>query len=216
MGGTGSNHAQQIQMLNSTNRNWQIASGWASANDLDFTPSTSGGGTTFSNYVLRLEGDTGNAIFSGALSKGSGSFRIAHPLPELNETHNLVHSFIEGPQADLIYRGKVKLVKGKAEINIDESSDMTEGTFEVLCGDVQCFTTNETDWCPIKGSVKGNILKIVAKDKDCKDTISWMVIGERKDQHILETDWTDDEGHVIVEPLKPVEAEDEPVVGLEA
>ena len=134
---------------------------------------------------------------------------VHHPLPALNETHNLVYSFTESPQADLIHRGKVALVNGVAEVNIDVASKTTEGTFVLLCGDVQCFTTNETDWCPIRGSVSGNILTIVAQDNTCTDTISWMVIGERKDQHMLDTDWTDDEGHVINEPLKPVEDNEE-------
>ena len=146
---------------------------------------------------------------AGALSKGSGSFRIPHPLPSLNETHNLVYSFTESPQADLIHRGKVALVNGVAEVNIDVASKTTEGTFVLLCGDVQCFTTNETDWCPIRGSVSGNILTIEAQNNTCTDTISWMVIGERKDQHMLDTEWTDDEGHVINEPLKPVEDNEE-------
>ena len=145
-----------------------------------------------------------NANFSvtGSLSKGSGSFRISHPLPTLNETHNLVHSFIEGPQADLIYRGQVALVAGKATVNIDTAATMTEGTFELLCRDVQCFTSNETDWNHVRGSVVGNILTIECQDIASIATISWMVIGERKDQHMLDTEWTDDDGKVIVEPLK--------------
>jgi len=150
---------------------------------------------------------TGGALaVGGALSKASGSFRIEHPLPSKSATHQLVHSFIEGPKADLIYRGKVALVNGKASVNIDAAATMTEGTFEVLCRDVQCFTTNETGWTAVRGKVSGNILTIEAKDADCADDISWMVIGERKDQHMMETDWTDDNGRVIVEPLKPVAA----------
>ena len=148
---------------------------------------------------------TGALSCTGALSKGSGSFRIEHPLPEKSATHQLVHSFIEGPQADLIYRGKVVLVDGKASVNIDTAATMTEGTFEVLCRDVQCFTTNETGWTAVRGKVTGNILTIEAKDADCADEISWMVIGERQDPHMMETDWTDDDGKVIVEPLKPVQ-----------
>jgi hypothetical protein len=31
-----------------------------------------------------------------------------------------------------------------------------------------------------------------------------MAIGERQDQHMYDTDWTDENGKVIVEPLKPV------------
>jgi hypothetical protein len=149
---------------------------------------------------------TGTAVtIPGSLSKGSGSFRIDHPLPALEETHQLVHSFIEGPQADLIYRGVATLVAGKATINIDTASGMTEGTFEVLCREVQCFTTNESDWVAVRGKVVGNILTIEAQDATATSTISWMVIGERKDKHMLETEWTDENGKVIVEPLKPVE-----------
>ena len=150
---------------------------------------------------------TGSLSCTGALSKGSGSFRISHPLPELSETHQLVHSFIEGPKADLIYRGKVNLVNGAATVNIDEVSGMTDGTFSALCRDVQCFTTNESDWTPVRGSVAGNVLTIEAQDNTSTSSVSWMVIGERKDQHMYETDWTDDNGRVIVEPLKPVVVE---------
>jgi hypothetical protein len=147
---------------------------------------------------------TGALSCTGALSKGSGSFRIEHPLPEKSTTHQLVHSFIEGPQADLIYRGKVTLVNGVASVNIDTSATMTEGTFEALCREVQCFTTNESGWTAIRGKVTGNILTIQAQDSTCTDEISWMVIGERQDKHMMDTEWTDENGKVIVEPLKPI------------
>ena len=145
---------------------------------------------------------TGDAIFAGSVSKGSGSFRIDHPLKP--ETHQLVHSFVEGPQADNIYRGKVELVDGAATVNIDTVAGMTEGTFAALNREIQCFTTNETGWTAIKGSVTGNLLTIVAQDNTCTDTISWLVIGERKDQHMYDTGWTDENGKVIVEPEKVV------------
>jgi hypothetical protein len=151
----------------------------------------------------------GSVSVAGALSKGSGSFRIDHPLPEKTDTHQLVHSFIEGPQADLIYRGHISLQNGSATVNIDQTARMTEGTFEALCRNVCCFTTNESDWTPVRGSVSGNILTIEAQDSTSTAEICWMVIGERKDQHMLETDWTDEDGRVITEPLKepaPVEA----------
>ena len=147
---------------------------------------------------------TGALSCTGALSKGSGSFRVDHPLPELTATRQLVHSFIEGPKADLIYRGKVALVDGQATVNIDNAATMTEGTFEVLCRDVQCFTTNESDWICVRGKVIGNILTIEAEDVAATSVVSWMVIGERQDPHIMETEWTDENGRVIVEPLKPV------------
>ena len=139
---------------------------------------------------------------SGAVSKSSGTFRIEHPLPAKAPTHDLVHSFIEGPNADLIYRGKVTLVNGKANVNIDTEARMTEGTFVLLCRNIQCFTTNESDWTAIRGSVQGNILAIEAQDATSTAEISWMVIGERQDKHMYDTDWTDENGRPIIEPLK--------------
>jgi hypothetical protein len=166
------------------------------------------------NDTLRWWGDgaqnmsldnSGNLTVAGALSKGSGSFKIDHPLPAKTETHNLVHSFIEGPQADNIYRGKVTLVDGSATVNIDTVSGMSEGTYVLLNTNTQCFTSNESGWTAVKGSVAGNILTIEAQES-CSDTISWMVVGERHDQHMLDTEWTDENGKVIVEPLKELES----------
>lgn len=136
------------------------------------------------------------------LSKTSGSFKIDHPLPEMNETHHLVHSFIEGPQADNIYRGRVVLVGGKAVVNLDTVSGMTDGTFSALNRDVQCFTSNETSWSSVRGSVAGNVLTIECEDATSTATISWLVIGERKDLAMIDADWTDENGRVIVEPEK--------------
>jgi hypothetical protein len=157
------------------------------------------------SFFSTTGGQTASLSCTGALSKGSGSFKIDHPLESKKDTHHLVHSFIEGPQADLIYRGKVDLVGGTATINIDTAANITDGTFVLLNREVQCFTTNETGWTAIKGSVSGNILTITAQDNTCTDTISWMVIGERKDPHMYGIDWTDNDGKVITEPLKPEE-----------
>jgi hypothetical protein len=164
---------------------------------------------TTSTYDFRITGANGNIntranlSVGGALSKASGSFRIDHPLPSLNETHHLVHSFVEAPQADLYYRGKVALVNGRATVNIDQVAGMTEGTFVLLNREVQCFTSNETDWDAVRGSVSGNILTIECQNQSSTATVSWMVVGERKDKHMYDTDWTDVNGKVIVEPLKP-------------
>jgi len=175
-----------------------------------------GAGSSGPALVVRQDG-TGNAItvdsvadgltvfsvsYNGALSKASGSFKIDHPLEAKTDTHHLVHSFVEAPQADNIYRGKVDLVAGSATANIDTVAGMTEGTFVALNREVQCFTTNESNWDAVKGSVSGNILTIESENSESTATISWLVIGERKDQHMYDTDWTDENGKVIVEPIK--------------
>jgi len=156
-------------------------------------------------YGLILQPLGGSVTVTGALSKGSGTFRIDHPLESKKDTHHLIHSFVEGPRADLIYRGKVTLVNGTATINIDTFTGMTEGTFTVLNRDIQCFTTNESGWDLVKGKVEGNILTITSQNTESTDEISWMVVGERQDKHIKETDWTDENGKPILEPLKSTE-----------
>ena len=128
---------------------------------------------------LRFE--AGEIRAQGSFSKLSGSFRIPHVLTGLTTTTDLIHSFVEGPQADNLYRGRTTLVAGISTVNIDTINNMTEGTFVNLNRDVQCFTTNETGWTAVKGSVTDNLLTINAQDNTCTDTISWMVIGERWD-----------------------------------
>jgi hypothetical protein len=115
----------------------------------------------------------------------------------------LYHSFIEGPKADLIYRGKVNLVNGTASVNIDEVSTMTEGTFELLTRDAQCFVNNLSGWDLVKGNITGNILTITSQNIESTDEISWMVVAERNDEWFRESEMTDDNGNTIVEKLKP-------------
>jgi hypothetical protein len=162
---------------------------------------TNTGGGAFGNRMIIY--NSGAVAIQGALSKGSGTFKIDHPLESKKDTNYLVHSFVEGPRADLIYRGKITLVNGAATLNIDETVGMTEGTFAALNRDVQCFTTNETGWDAVKGKVEGNILTITSQNTESTDEISWMVIGERQDEHIKNTEWTDENGRPILEPLKP-------------
>ena len=157
-----------------------------------------------SSAVILNVGNGNNGVnVPHSLSKGGGSFRIRHPHPSKKYTHDLQHSFIEGPQCDNIYRGKISLTSGSATVNLDTVSNMTDGTFVLLNREVQCFTSNETGWGAVKGSVSGNILTITAQDNSSTDTISWMVIGERQDDKIksIDMDITDADGKLITEPL---------------
>ena len=140
----------------------------------------------------------------GSLSKGSGSFNIRHPHPSKEDTHRLVHSFVESPGADLIYRSTVTLVDGQATVDLDEAAGMTSGTWVLLCRDEQVYTSNETGWHHVRGSVSGSTLTIDCEE-ECDDTVSWMVVASRKDQHMYDTEWTDEDGYPIIEPLKPAD-----------
>ena len=164
---------------------------------------------------LRIGDATGASYkldVNGSLNKTSGTFSIDHPLPSMTDTHKLVHSFVEGPRADLIYRGSAVLDAGTAEVDLDEAAGMTSGTWVLLCRDEQCYTTNETGWHHVRGSVSGSTLTIDCEEV-CNDTVSWMVVACRKDQHMYDTDtlWTDDDGYPIIEPLKPLPNPDPPL-----
>ena len=139
---------------------------------------------------------------NGSLSKNSGSFKIDHPLPTLTETHHLVHSFVEAPDASNLYAGMVDLFGGAATVNIDTAHGMTEGTFEALNTVQSWSSSNESGYAPVKSSLSGNLLTIECQDTTSNDTVYYEVRGIRKDQHMIETDWTDENGRVITEPLK--------------
>ena len=143
---------------------------------------------------------SGNLAVAGSLSKGSGSFDIPHPVLE---DKRLRHSFIEGPYADLIYRGTVTLGAEPVTICMDEQYGMAEGTWKAL---------NTNPWSIVSASGK-----LVEWSLDeCKLTITgdegtvcqWMVIGERKDQHMIDTDSTDNDGRLILEYTPTAEPED--------
>ena len=144
--------------------------------------------------------DNGAVQVTGAFSKGSGSFEIPHPLESKKDTHLLRHSFVEGPQCDNIYRGTIELVNGTATVDLDAKFTMTNGTFVALNRNVQVFTTNESDWDNVKGSVVGNTLTITCQNSSSNATVSWLVVGERQDDNIKSSTITNNDGKLILEP----------------
>ncbi len=145
----------------------------------------------------------GNFHINGTLSKSAGAFLIDHPL---DETKNLWHGFIEGPEFGLLYRGKIKLVNGKAIINIDQACRMSPGVFESIATNPTVFLQNSTGFTAIRpGEIVGAEFEIMAEDPACGDEVSWMVCAERKDKYIMESKHTHEDGRLILEPLKEVE-----------
>lgn len=157
-------------------------------------------GTLIANISATIDG---NVSISGSLSKGSGTFLIDHPLDPDNK--DLVHGFVESPKYELIYRGKVQLVDGVAEVDIDAMCDMSEGTFEALTQNAEvtslCNLTGFTRVKPTK--IIDGKFTIVAEEK-VSDEISWVVMAERADYFIVNGDrWTDEKGRLIPEHNKP-------------
>ena len=146
-----------------------------------------GGGDLFHSIVLR-----GDVSCSGALSKGSGSFDIPHPTK--GGDWRLRHSFIEGPTADNIYRGTVTISGSSATVDLDTASNMTDGTWEALNTNVWSMvgsSGNAVTW-----SLSGKTLTISGPDGA---VCNWMVIGERKDQAIIDSSLTDTNGKLVTE-----------------
>lgn len=141
------------------------------------------------------------SLSAGSLSKGSGTFDIPHPvLPN----KRLVHSFIEGPRADLIYRGKTHVVNGVAIVDLNKECTgnglgMTDGTFEALCRDPQVFLQNNQSWDRVRGYVNGCMLMIESENADASFEVDWMVVAERKDPTIIDWDKTDPNGYLVLE-----------------
>jgi hypothetical protein len=116
----------------------------------------------------------------------------------------LVHSFIEGPRCDLIYRGTKQLINGTITIDINKectynpNGAMDDGTFEALCANAECFLQNKSSFARVMGTISGCILTITCENAS-NDTIVWMVIAERKDSFIKKWNRTDDNGFLITQ-----------------
>jgi hypothetical protein len=128
------------------------------------------------NLIFRNSGATtiltlnssGSVSASGDLNvSGTKNFKIPHPHPSKTETHNLVHSAVEAPAADLLYRGTVTMPSSTTTtVDMDSHAGMTAGTFELLTKNVQVFTKNESSWTLVRGSLSGATLHLIPLNKD--------------------------------------------------
>jgi hypothetical protein len=148
-----------------------------------------------------------SVYIAGALSKSSGAFDIEHPLyPDTNK--RLVHSFVEGPRCDLIYRGKTTLVNGTASVDINKECThspecaMDDGTFEALCANPQIFLQNNQSFDRVRGTIAGCILTITCENPVSNMVIEWMVVAERADSFIKQWDRTNPDGYLITQYTK--------------
>lgn len=153
-------------------------------------------------------GSLGNFFVNGTLSKGAGTFLIDHPLDPLNK--DLLHAFIEGPRNGLMYWGKVKLVDGRATIDIDRDSNsdhpMTSGTFAALTINATVHALQNLDgFARLKpGPIVGATFEIICEDEACTDEVSWLVMAERNDAFVRSSldPNTDDNGRFVPERMK--------------
>jgi hypothetical protein len=167
-----------------------------------------GGGGSFitllrnGNMGIGTGSPTSTLQINGSLAKSSGTFDIKHPI---NSNKRLVHSFIEGPRCDLIYRGTVNLVNGQAIVNLDtdcvQDSDcgMENGTFEALCRNPVKYLHNNNSFNRVRGIIDKNILTIICEDNTSTESIDWLVVAERKDSDIYQWNRTNQNGYLQTE-----------------
>jgi trimeric autotransporter adhesin len=119
---------------------------------------------------------SGNLSVTGNLTKGSGSFKIDHPLDPANKY--LSHSFVESPDMMNIYNGLVVLdTKG-------ESSVILPDYFQSLNSDFRYQLTAIGAPGPnlyVAEEISGNHFKIAGGKPGAK--VSWQVTGIRQDAY---------------------------------
>jgi hypothetical protein len=115
----------------------------------------------------------GNVQVTGQLTKGSGSFKIDHPLDPSNKY--LEHSFVESPDMMNIYNGNAVLdSKGEAVVDMP-------AWFETLNQDFRYQLTCIGGFAPvyISGKISNNRFKISGGTPGLE--VSWQVTGVRHD-----------------------------------
>ena len=141
------------------------------------------------NKVWSFGGDDGGLNVPGPVSKASGTWKIDHPLDPANKI--LRHGFVEAPEYVNIYRGVVRLVNGKATVNIDEYFGMMFGTFWAVNTDIMVSALQNQEGGTVvwpEGKMTGATLNITCADEACNDEIAWMVTGRRRDPYVLLVD----------------------------
>ena len=128
----------------------------------------------YTGYAKRMTiFSSGNVQIVGMLTKGSGSFKIDHPLDPENKY--LYHSFVESPDMKNIYDGVAILdVNGQAIVELPE-------WFEALNQDFRYQLTCMHGFAPvyIDEEISGNRFKIAGGKPGMK--VSWQVTGIRHD-----------------------------------
>lgn len=155
------------------------------------------------NVGVGTTNPTSKLQVNGSLAKVSGTFDIPHPTLS---NKRLVHSFIEGPRCDLIYRGKVQLQNGVAKVDLDKdcvhdanTCAMTPGTFSALCTNPQFFLQNTNGFDKVIGNINEKFLIIQSENSESSNVISWMVVAERHDKNIKSWERTNDAGYLMTE-----------------
>ncbi len=124
---------------------------------------------------MRIENTTGNVVIAGNLAKGSGSFRIDHPLDPENKY--LYHSFVESPDMMNIYNGNIVTdASGKAIVELPDYFEALNMEFRYQLTVIGSFAQ-----AIISKEVASNKFEIATSTPNVK--VSWQVTGVRHDAY---------------------------------
>jgi hypothetical protein len=138
-------------------------------------------GTGINNFAGYFDGNvtvTGNLDVTGSIAKGSGTFKIDHPLDPENKY--LVHSFVESPKMINIYNGKITTDSaGFAVVKLPEYVQAANKDFLYQLTVVGTFAQ-----AIIKEEIGDNQFLIQTNEPKVK--VCWEVTGVRADKYAEE------------------------------
>ena len=156
------------------------------------------------NVGIGYTNPTSAIQINGQIAAPGKTFDMQHPLYP-NTSRHLVHSSVEAPRCDLIYRGTAQLEAGVVAININKQCTfssigaMDDGTYESLCANPQYFLQNLTGFDRLLGTIQNATLTITCENVESTDTVSWLVVAERADPYIKEWNRTDENGFLVTQ-----------------
>ena len=141
----------------------------------------SGGGTSAviegngaGGNVFTLDA-SGNLTIKGKLTKGSGSFKIDHPLDPANKF--LSHSFVESPDMMNVYNGNITTNRhGFATVNLPDYFESLNGDFRY-----QLTVIGQFAQAIVKREIANN--RFTIKTNKPLVRVSWQVTGIRHDAY---------------------------------
>ena len=118
---------------------------------------------------------SGNVQITGSIAKGSGTFKIDHPLDPENKY--LYHSFVESPDMMNIYNGNITTdANGYATVTMPDYFDALNKDFRYQLTVIGTFAQ-----AIIGKEMSGNEFVIRTSEPNVK--VSWMVTGVRQDKY---------------------------------
>lgn len=177
-------YRMEANISDTVNGGWRVANGYSGA------------------ALLQVFSD-GSVIVTGSLSAASKSFETDHPTDPLNK--DLVYASTESPSHGIEYWGTIRLVNGRAIVDVDSRYGMTPGTFQAMTMDKVLFFQNQDSGKAVyRRWLDDGTFEIICEDETCNDLIGWQVKGERQDAVVFTLPHTDPQtGRLIPEQEKP-------------